>query len=124
MPPSREISQEQQHQRQERSRSFLLFSSLDFDLVASATDKLHSSVGSLVGSLDLSRTDDMEFLTKSSSSFRWKNKKHWKSMAGSKRYQSAGNSSRYQTDEDQESYQRRNAIRDSLKDALDTPDVF
>jgi hypothetical protein len=65
----------------------------------------------------------LDFLTKASSSFRWKNKKHWKSMSGSKRYQRVGNSN-YQTDEDQESQRRRSAIRDSLKDALDAPDVF
>jgi hypothetical protein len=67
------------------------------------------------------------FLSKSSSSFRWKNKKHWQSMAGSRRYQPA--SSRiYQTDEDKESERRRSAIRDSLFkaafDVMDAPDVF
>jgi hypothetical protein len=92
-------------------------SSLDFD--ASLSDKLHSSLGSL----DSSSIEDLDFLTKSSSSFRWKNKKHWKSMAGSKRFERSGNNN-HQTDEDQESQQRRSAIRDSLMDALDAPDVF
>jgi hypothetical protein len=67
----------------------------------------------------------LDFLTtKSPSSFRWKNKKHWRSMAGSKRYQRPSNSN-YQTDGDQEAQRRRSDIRDSLlKSALDAPYVF